>query len=322
MGGKFVELDKSGGAEKLRAEEHYQQQQQGEDVFGRLEAETQGPHGSQEEDEDWARVLALDQCSSGGTWGENPLEETPEDEMNVYGQRRRYHGDFGDSTPYLNSSSSPPQPLPLPSEMAFQQFPDAGGNGQYDGQSLDMCDSDEFGQDLLNDMEVQQVTAQQHMLSRGDGGPSYIGGRFRTFGPMAASTSSSWHQPVVTEDYYSSPPQAHPQRTPSMFANPAPPPERMSAFGSYENGAGPMVLPSVPYYHNNQLNPVGPPSGNFFMGPTASQEQQQQQQRHFPRDDLSERRAYASGSHLSIMASNLNPPDHMLHIYPSNSANR
>lgn len=270
--------------------------------------------------------------------------------MNVSRQRRCYHGNFGGSTSYqvLSSPKALPHPPPI---MAFQQIPlssltgSAGSSppgtealftqensGQFDNNNLnngclEMDESDGYVQGL-NDIDKLQSAEES---------PSYIGGRFRTFDVMSCpqtyqpSSTASWHHPV-SEDMqlyssqlqHNSRPMFVPPGTPQMLNN------VMDGYSSsYENQMGLRMPPSVPYF-NNPGQMASTPSGPYLTGPSSSspflQPHLNHPHTHFQSlvggGELNDRLGYSSGSHLSIMASNLNPPDHMLHIYPSNSTNR
>lgn len=349
MRGKLFELDNSRAANTIRAEEHQRyQERQGRDdhgenrscVLGLFEVDTQPQLNGVEGGVDEA-------CGVGGGWA---AVESGEAEMNASRQRPCYHGNFGGSAAYqVLSSPTTPALQPIMSfHSRISASPTEENGGQFSNVRQPSCledlsDVEGFVQDVI-EMNAEQ---QNQMVG---GAPSFaVGGRFRTFGPMEMPSSdhqSSWHKPVEQEMQYYPDPQ--PEYPPSGFvlptqSQPQQMPNAPGCYGGFEGRMG-QIMPLYNHHHHNQM---GVPSGDFFMGPMTSQQQQQQQhpqqmqhhlppptQRHFQSmasasSELNDRRAAAaaaypapSGSHLSIMASNLNPPEHMLHIYPSNSTNR
>lgn len=208
-----------------------------------------------------------------------------------------------------------------------------------------------------NQSDEQQVGDQVGSVA--DGASSYIDGRFRAYGqqswhqPVIDEIEAHLfphHHPQQLQQQ-----QQH-QSPPSGFVAPSQMSSSGSAYGSYDNRmstmmathSGPMQPPPpqpVPFY-----NQMGAPSANsnYFMGSqmlrppstTSLRLRPPPHMNHFDAmAELNDRRAYSmtaastipssspsssssSGGHLSIMASNMNPPDHLLHIYPSNLSNR
>lgn len=204
-----------------------------------------------------------------------------------------------------------------------------------------------------NDEQQQQVGGQV-----GDGASSYIDGRFRAYGlqqswhqPVVDETQAHLfhHQHHHLQRQQPSPS--------SSFGAPSQMSSSGSAYGSYDNRLsammathdGPMHPPPpqpVPFYNQMGAPSANNSNSNYFMGsqllgPPSTSSLRLRPPPHMNHFDamaeLNDRRAYAmtaastipsasspsSGSHLSsIMASNMNPPDHLLHIYPSNLSNR
>lgn len=312
-------MGKSRGAEEQAAE----------NVLGLLEVDTQQQPGQTvaelelEEEDEWV-LEAVGQCICGPPVGTG--------EMNVSRQRQCYHGNVG------------VQP-PLPSMMAFQQIPPSTSSAPQSvssapgaSSSLAALGEDAFDQDMSGQWEsdgygVSDVEEQQMMGSMGGEGGSYIGGRFRTFGPTMASHAQSWHQPVTDDgrgmQFYSAHQQQQQQQQSPVFASPAPPlqmpgPSSGPHFGSYANSMAHMMGSGglMPPYYQSHHQHMGPVGSSYYMEPSASPHRHPRQQHFDSMNELNDRRPFASGSHLSIMASNPSPPDHMLHIYPSNLANR
>lgn len=342
MRGKLFELDNSRAANTIRAEEHQRyRERQGRDddgenqscVLGLFEVDTQpqlnGAEGGVDET-----------CGGGGGWAAG---DSGEAEMNASRQRPCYHGNFGGSASYqVLSSPTTPALLPIMSFRSRISAPSTEENGgQFSNAGQPSCLEDLSNAEGFVQGAIEMDAEQQNQMV--GGGPSFaVGGRFRTFGPMEMPPSehqASWHRPVEQEMQFYSDPQ--PEYPPSGFALPQPqqmPNAQQGCYGGFESRMG-QGMPLYNHHHHNQM---GVSSGDFFMGPMASQQQPQQPQqlhnhlphppqRHFQSmgsasSELNDRRAAAypssSGSHLSIMASNLNPPEHMLHIYPSNSTNR
>lgn len=279
-----------------------------------------------------------------------------EDEMKVSWPGPRYHGDFGGATSY-QMQNLPPRTLSQESSvMAFQELKIrasgsmSSGDESYTNQELrgpfnapcmNLEEAEEFLQnEFVDQQQQQQLGTGQMMMADTESSPAYgLGGSLRTFSPLMMpgnqASPSSWHQPVPDDHHvYPQIGTQHPRASNvphRMFAPPMAAPQmqmqntmmpaRGSAdFANYENRMGATMRGASQYYNQ----PIGDPSSNFFMD--LQHQTNGTAHRHFNasvsgHEYMDRGVGYSPGS-LSIMASSLNPPDHMLHMYSSNSANR